>query len=100
VAFGECGRGAKLNMEMTTATDLLLGTLLEVAGLYEAVSRMSSSSLDALQYIKNYPFAEARVRREINKNEAFAGFLMDRNTHELTRRRDVVCCPLDTMQSS
>ncbi|WVR05091.1 hypothetical protein IAU60_002103 [Kwoniella sp. DSM 27419] len=61
---------------MTTATDLLLGTLLEMVDLYEA-------------YMKNYPFAEARVRREQARNEPFKIFLAERNTIELTRRRDL-----------
>ncbi|KAL7422275.1 hypothetical protein Q5752_002921 [Cryptotrichosporon argae] len=61
---------------ITSATDLLLDASLEVSDLYEA-------------YIKNYPFAENRVRREIARNSAFAAFLRDRNTDELTRRRDV-----------
>ena len=40
--------------------------------------------------MKNYPFAEARVRREGERNAQFRSFLSARNTTELTRRRDVV----------
>ncbi|KAK4687215.1 RHO1 GDP-GTP exchange protein 1/2, partial [Tremellales sp. Uapishka_1] len=54
---------------MTSATDLLLATFLD--------------------YIKNYPFAEARVRREALKNPGFRSFLNNRNTLELSRRRDL-----------
>nr|XP_019013428.1 uncharacterized protein I206_01495 [Kwoniella pini CBS 10737]OCF52209.1 hypothetical protein I206_01495 [Kwoniella pini CBS 10737] len=61
---------------MTTATDILLGTLLEIVELYES-------------YMKNYPFAEARVRREVAKNPPFRTFLSERNTFDLTRRRDI-----------
>ncbi|KAK8869923.1 hypothetical protein IAR55_000491 [Kwoniella newhampshirensis] len=61
---------------MTTATDILLSTFLEIAELYEA-------------YMKNYPFAEARVRREASRNAPFRGFLNDRNSVELTKRRDI-----------
>ncbi|WVW83239.1 hypothetical protein I302_105258 [Kwoniella bestiolae CBS 10118] len=61
---------------MTTATDILLGTLLEIVELYES-------------YMKNYPFAEARVRREQERNPPFRAFLSQRNTYDLTRRRDI-----------
>ncbi|WWC85367.1 uncharacterized protein L201_000230 [Kwoniella dendrophila CBS 6074] len=61
---------------MTTATDILLGTLLEIVDLYEA-------------YMKNYPFAEARVRREQERNPPFRAFLSQRNSYDLTRRRDI-----------
>ncbi|WVF72308.1 hypothetical protein IAT40_007121 [Kwoniella sp. CBS 6097] len=61
---------------ITTATDILLGTLLEIVDLYES-------------YMKNYPFAEARVRREQGRNGPFRAFLSERNTNELTRRRDI-----------
>ncbi|OCF39870.1 hypothetical protein I317_06307 [Kwoniella heveanensis CBS 569] len=61
---------------ITTATDILLGTLLEIVDLYES-------------YMKNYPFAEARVRREQGRNGPFRAFLAERNTIELTRRRDI-----------
>jgi hypothetical protein len=40
--------------------------------------------------MKNYPFAEARVRRETDRNPAFRTFLNDRNNDEMSRRRDVV----------
>lgn len=40
--------------------------------------------------MKNYPFAEARVRRETERSPAFGAFLNERNTDELTRRRDIV----------
>lgn len=40
--------------------------------------------------MKNYPFAEARVRREQEKNPEFRTYLQERNTIDLTRRRDIV----------
>ena len=40
--------------------------------------------------MKNYPFAEARVRRETEHNPQFRAFLNERNTNKLTRRRGVV----------
>lgn len=43
-----------------------------------------------LQYMKNYPFAEARVKRETERNPQFRTFLNDRNNNELTARRDIV----------
>lgn len=46
--------------------------------------------------MKNYPFAEARVRREGERNPDFRDFLAERNTDELTRRRDVVSHTLMT----
>ncbi|KAI9638407.1 uncharacterized protein MKK02DRAFT_42797 [Dioszegia hungarica] len=61
---------------LTSSTDLFLGVLLELMPAYEA-------------YMKNYPFADSRVRREKGKNPAFKEFLSDRNTLELTQRRDV-----------
>ncbi|WWD15802.1 hypothetical protein CI109_100226 [Kwoniella shandongensis] len=61
---------------LTTATDILLSTFLEISELYEA-------------YMKNYPFAEARVRREASRNPDFRSFLEDRNTVDLTKRRDI-----------
>ena len=68
--------------------------LLELMPAYEAVSQAipaPSSWLQAdPQYMKNYPFADSRVRREKGKNPAFKEFLSDRNTLELTQRRDVV----------
>lgn len=39
--------------------------------------------------MKNYPFAEARVRRESVKNQEFHKFLELRNTASLTNRRDI-----------
>lgn len=39
--------------------------------------------------MKNYPFAEARVRRESVKNKEFRKFLESRNTASLTNRRDI-----------
>lgn len=42
------------------------------------------------QYMKNYPFAEARVRRESETNEGFRVFLEERNSDELTQKRNVV----------
>ena len=38
----------------------------------------------------NFPFAEARIRRERDRNPALAGFLSERNNAELTQRRDIV----------
>ncbi|ADV20494.1 hypothetical protein I305_06270 [Cryptococcus gattii E566] len=61
---------------LTTATDIYLQTMLEIVDLYEA-------------YMKNYPFAEARVRRESVKNKEFRKFLESRNTASLTNRRDI-----------
>jgi hypothetical protein len=40
--------------------------------------------------MKNYPFAEARVRRERQKNPAFKRFIEERNSVELTKKRDIV----------
>lgn len=40
--------------------------------------------------MKNFPFAESRIKRERNTNPRFMGFLDERNTVELTRRRDIV----------
>ncbi|KIR26825.1 hypothetical protein I309_04203 [Cryptococcus deuterogattii LA55] len=57
-------------------TDIYLQTMLEIVDLYEA-------------YMKNYPFAEARVRRESVKNKEFSKFLESRNTASLTNRRDI-----------
>ncbi|ORY32258.1 hypothetical protein BCR39DRAFT_523619 [Naematelia encephala] len=61
---------------VTSVADLFLETFLEIIDLYET-------------YMKNYPFAEARIRRESDHNPAFRDFLAERNTHELTRRRDI-----------
>ncbi|OXG93167.1 hypothetical protein C345_00803 [Cryptococcus neoformans A2-102-5] len=61
---------------LTTATDIYLQIMLEIVDLYEA-------------YMKNYPFAEARVRRESVKNQEFRRFLESRNTASLTNRRDI-----------
>ncbi|WVQ78218.1 hypothetical protein IAT38_000301 [Cryptococcus sp. DSM 104549] len=61
---------------ITSATDILLQSFLEITELYEA-------------YMKNYPFAEARVRRETTRNPAFRQFLASRNTASLTLRRDI-----------
>ncbi|WRT67006.1 uncharacterized protein IL334_003972 [Kwoniella shivajii] len=61
---------------MTTATDIILGILLEIVDLYES-------------YMKNYPFAEARVRREQERSPPFRTFLSERNSYDLTRRRDI-----------
>ncbi|ORX39762.1 hypothetical protein BD324DRAFT_614892 [Kockovaella imperatae] len=61
---------------LTSGTDLLLQHFLEHVSLYE-------------QYMKNYPFAEARVRREKAKNPGFRNFLEVRNTTQLTRKRDL-----------
>lgn len=43
--------------------------------------------------MKNYPFADARVKRERDRNPNFKLFLNDRTTAELTQRRDVVSTP-------
>lgn len=40
--------------------------------------------------MKNYPFADARVRREAEKNVGFRQYLSERTTTEITRRRDIV----------
>jgi hypothetical protein len=40
--------------------------------------------------MKNYPFSDARVKRERDQNPKFRLFLNDRTTAELTQRRDVV----------
>jgi hypothetical protein len=40
--------------------------------------------------MKNYPFSDARVKRERDQNPKFRLFLNDRNNAELTQRRDVV----------
>jgi hypothetical protein len=40
--------------------------------------------------MKNYPFADARVRREAEKNIGFRQYLSERTTTEITRRRDIV----------
>ena len=40
--------------------------------------------------MKHFPFAHSRVRREVERNTAFQAFLNERNTMELTRRRDLV----------
>ncbi|GFZ46220.1 hypothetical protein JCM24511_04467 [Saitozyma sp. JCM 24511] len=61
---------------LTSATDLLLGLYLETVPLYET-------------YMKNYPFADARVRREAEKNVGFRQYLSERTTTEITRRRDI-----------
>ncbi|EAL22516.1 hypothetical protein CNBB3940 [Cryptococcus deneoformans B-3501A] len=61
---------------LTTATDIYLQIMLEIVDPYEA-------------YMKNYPFAEARVRRESVKNQEFHKFLELRNTASLTNRRDI-----------
>jgi hypothetical protein len=45
------------------------------------------------QYMKNYPFSDARVKRERDQNPKFRAFLSDRNNAELTQRRDVVSPP-------
>jgi len=42
------------------------------------------------QYMKNYPFSDARVKRERDQNPTFRLFLNDRTTAELTQNRDVV----------
>jgi hypothetical protein len=43
--------------------------------------------------MKNYPFSDARVKRERDQNPKFRAFLSDRNNAELTQRRDVVSPP-------
>jgi len=70
----------------------MLRTYLEAVDLYEVVSWLLKSEPSRLieQYMKNFPFAEARVKREVRDNPAFAIFLNDRNTLELTNRRDMV----------
>lgn len=45
------------------------------------------------QYMKNYPFSDARVKRERDQNPTFRLFLNDRTTAELTQNRDVVSLP-------
>jgi hypothetical protein len=40
--------------------------------------------------MKNYPFSDARVKRERDQNPKFRLFLSDRTTAELTQNRDVV----------
>ncbi|RXK38363.1 hypothetical protein M231_04405 [Tremella mesenterica] len=62
---------------ITSVSDLLLDSFLTSAELYE-------------QYMKNYPFAESRVKREVLTNPGFQQFLKERNNMELTRRRDLV----------
>jgi len=69
----------------------MLRTYLEAVDLYEVVSfRIANAPAADDQYMKNFPFAEARVKREVRDNPAFAMFLNDRNTAELTNRRDMV----------
>jgi hypothetical protein len=62
-----------------------------MADLYEKVSQ-NTHCQDALtsQYMKNYPFSDARVKRERDQNPKFKLFLSDRTTAALTQRRDVV----------
>jgi hypothetical protein len=76
--------------QLTSATDLLLAASLEAAPLYETVCCVRQLCSDTYQYMKNYPFADARVRREAEKNPGFQQFLSERNTTELTQRRDIV----------
>jgi hypothetical protein len=62
-----------------------------MADLYEKVgfARRAEAGLTG-QYMKNYPFSDARVKRERDQNPKFRLFLSDRTTAELTQRRDVV----------
>lgn len=62
---------------ITTASDVLLHAFLDLVTDYET-------------YMKNYPFAEARVRRERQKNKLFASFLAERQDSLESRRRDLV----------
>jgi hypothetical protein len=40
--------------------------------------------------MKNFPFSETRVKRECRDNPLLAAFLQEKNTPELTGRRDIV----------
>jgi len=57
------------------------------------VRSMNSARKLTVQYMKNYPFSDARVKRERDQNTKFRAFLSDRNNAELTQRRDVVSAP-------
>jgi len=49
--------------------------------------------------MKNFPFSETRIKRECRDNPLFAAFLQEKNTPELTGRRDIVSlilCPSDS----
>nr|ODN81229.1 hypothetical protein L203_05735 [Cryptococcus depauperatus CBS 7841] len=61
---------------LATATDIFLQSLLEIADLYDA-------------YMKNYPFAQASVRRELATNDAFQQFINSCTTASLTYKRDI-----------
>lgn len=59
-----------------TATDLFLGTMLECSELYEV-------------YMKNYPFAKSRIRREEGRNPDFRAFVHGHTALIHAKRRDI-----------
>ena len=66
----------------------------EMAELYEKVRPEVNVNDTDYQYMKNYPFSDARVKRERDQNPTFRLFLNDRTTAELTQNRDVVSGPI------
>ncbi len=99
MASGEPGLWAGLQYRLNLIPDIIGNgsPTRSILGGYRSVRDgelhgfcMSPCSHWCSQYMKNYPFAEARVRRETERNPQFRAFLNERNTDELTKRRDVV----------